>query len=607
MNTPWTLAVYEQQQLVRTIDVPGLAELGRQGSADEQVDSCRRLDGLWRVVVADKDVRSVSRRFLLVEPQPDGSFQLTNLSDRLRVELTDGRQLSPSASCAVDSSVLIVAGDRRLRLRPAVTRTRIEALEESTAAPGAAPLAPPPFTRRRLDSAATVDVAAVLRWLRSALDVLGSAATSTDFFARAARAVVELICLDSGVVLLRQGEGWHVQASHRGPQARGDLDRVASHHILQRVCQDRRTFWETPDETLADAASLQDVDAVVAAPLLDRSGAVIGVLYGDRRHAGSTTGEPISRVEAMLVELLAGTVAAGLARLEQEQKALATQVMFEQFFTPELARRLLDEPDLLKGRDTEVTSLFCDVRGFSRISERLGPEATMEWMADVMSELSACVRQHQGVLVDYVGDEVTAMWGAPGYQPDHAQRGCRAALDMLAKLPMLDERWQARIKEPLAFGIGINTGVARVGNTGSRHKFKYGPLGNTVNLASRVQGATKHLKCPLLITGTTEAKLDDTFARRRLGRVRVVNIEAPVDLYELAAPDRPRWALARAEYEQALVEFERKQFRESALRLATLRRELPDDGPALVLLSRAVNCMVEEPASFDPVWVLPSK
>jgi adenylate cyclase len=458
-----------------------------------------------------------------------------------------------------------------------------------------------------LPPSATVEVATLLPWLQSAMDVLQSATTSDDFFVRAARALVDLVPLDSGIVLLREGVSWQVKAQYRAAHGIGTPNRAASHHLLERVFRDKRTFWETPDAALAGADSLRGVDAVVAAPLLDRDGAVIGALYGDRRHNSNQTGGPLSRIEAMLVELLARGVAAGLARLAQERKALTALTLFEQFFTPELARRLLHQPDLLQGRDTVVTSLFCDVRGFSRISERLGPAGTMDWMGDVLSELSGCVRRHQGVLLDYVGDEVMAMWGAPDEQPDHAARACRAALDMLAGLPMLDQRWGARLGEPLALGIGINTGTARVGNTGSTHKFKYGPLGNTVNLASRVQGATRHLKCPLLITGETDAMLDESFVRRRLCRARVVNIAAPVDLYELALADRPGWASARVEYELALAEFERQQFRESALRLAGLRREQLDDGPALVLLSRAVNCMVEEPVSFDPVWVLPSK
>jgi adenylate cyclase len=593
MTDSWALAIYENQQLVRTIEVPGPAEVGRQGSPDEPVDSCRPVAGGWRVVVASKDAKAVPRRFFQVQAQQNSTFRISNLSASIALQLSDGRQAPPGGSCLVDASVLILAGDRRLRLQAA--SSVLLGLDEATLPPGHGALLPPPFAAGDRESRV------VLRWLRSALDVLQSAATSGDFFDKAAEALVSMVRLDSGGVLLRQADGWQV--------ASGVLARPASQRLLQRVCQDRRTFWEKPEVSLAQAPSLKEVEAVVAAPILDRGGAVLGVLYGDRRKEGAGLAVPITEAEALLVELLACGVAAALARLEQEKKALASQVRFEQFFTPALARCLADQPDLLKGRDAEVTVLFCDVRGFSLVSERLGPEATMDWVGDVMNELSACVLRHEGVLVDYVGDELLAMWGVPERQPDHAVRACRAALDMLAAGPPLDERWRAKLGASTVFGIGVNTGLARVGNSGSSHKFKYGPLGNTVNLGSRVQGATKQLKCRLLITGATAAKLDAGFLRRRLCQVRVVNIQQPVELYELAATDRAGWAEAVTEYELALAEFERREFREAALRLAALRAHQGEDGPALVLLSRAVQYMVQEPdaQTFDPVWVLPSK
>src|SRR5947209_16385057 len=98
MSGSWTLAIYENKQLVRQIEVPGRAELGRQNALDEPLDSCRSVEGRWRVVVASKEVTVVSRRFLLVEPQPGGTFRLTNLSDAVSVHLADGRQLPPSTS-----------------------------------------------------------------------------------------------------------------------------------------------------------------------------------------------------------------------------------------------------------------------------------------------------------------------------------------------------------------------------------------------------------------------------------------------------------------------------------------------------------------------------
>jgi adenylate cyclase len=351
-----------------------------------------------------------------------------------------------------------------------------------------------------------------------------------------------------------------------------------------------------------------NVVAVVAAPILNRHNAVIGALYGERRYNPSTLEmESITELEAMLVEVLARGVAAGLARLEQEQQVMAARVQFEQFFTPELARQLARQPDLLKGRDTEVSLLFCDIRRFSRISERLGPARTVEWISAVMGSLSDCVRAHDGVLVDYIGDELIAMWGAPEPQPNHARRACQAALDMLGKLPELNETWQTFLGEPMDVGIGINTGVARVGNTGSHHKFKYGPLGHTVNLASRVQGVTKYLKCRLLITGATQSQLDDSWATRRLCQVQVVNIDEPVTLYELAPAGLPEWGNGKEVYEQALAEFEAKDFTSAARALGNWRVQQQHDEPALMLLYRSVRCMVEGAAPGHPVWVLTEK
>src|SRR5437016_2188295 len=156
-------------------------------------------------------------------------------------------------------------------------------------------------------------------------------------------------------------------------------------------------------------------------------------------------------------------------------------------------------------------------------------------------------------------------------------------------------------------GIGIHTGPAWVGNVGSAKKFKYGPQGNAMSLASRVQGATKYLKNHILITGDTQVRLDAGFATRHLCRVRVVNIAQPVDLYELVEPSRPGWSSLRTSYEQAWDCFEKKAFTQASHLLTKLLVDNPGDGPSLVLLSRIVHCLVEEPAHFDVVWDLPGK
>jgi adenylate cyclase len=173
--------------------------------------------------------------------------------------------------------------------------------------------------------------------------------------------------------------------------------------------------------------------------------------------------------------------------------------------------------------------------------------------------------------------------------------------------PEIDARWQSLVGSPTEFGIGINSGPARVGNTGSQRKFKYGPLGHCVNLASRTQGATKYLQVPAIVTGATRRLLGNDFRVRRLCSVRVVNIAEPVELFEISLDDAGDNAGLFAAYEEALAAFDAGRFTTAVRVLGDLLAFAPQDGPALVLLSRAVACLIEEPDEFSPVWTLPGK
>jgi adenylate cyclase len=356
--------------------------------------------------------------------------------------------------------------------------------------------------------------------------------------------------------------------------------------------------------------SLGDVQAVVAAPILSSAGEVSGILYGERGLGFSSIrrqSTEMTQLNALLLELVACAVASGLARLQGEDAARRLRLQFEQFFTPKLAQHLESHPDMLNGRDADVSVLFGDIRGFSRIAEKIGAARTFDWINDVMGTLSESVLKHDGVLVDYIGDELMAMWGAPEQQPDHARRACLAAIDMIDQIPILNKRWGPVLNEPFDIGIGISSGPVRAGNMGSHRKFKYGPLGTTVNLASRVQGATKYFKSRLIITGTTADSLGDGFLMRRVADVRVVNIDQPVRLYELPCDNSSKAPEICRAYEQALECFERRDFREAARLLTTMITSEIDDGPAVRLLSRAVGAMLEGASKDHPVWELPGK
>jgi adenylate cyclase len=254
--------------------------------------------------------------------------------------------------------------------------------------------------------------------------------------------------------------------------------------------------------------------------------------------------------------------------------------------------------------------MFTDIRGFSRMAERLGPTDTCRLVSDVMDRITARVKEFGGVVVDYAGDGMLAMWNAPDDMPDHAAQACRAGLAMLADMPGLSADWYERCGAQLGVGIGINTGPALVGNTGSRFKFKYGPFGHTVNLASRVEGATKQLRMPILITGHTHAQLGGQFATRRLSRVRVVGIRDPVDLYELHAEcATPEWQQRRDAYEKSLAMFEAGEWAKTCQMVYPLLAGQSNnyDIPSLDLVHRSIECIKNPPDPFDPVLDLKSK
>ena len=581
--------------------------------------------------------QSVSRDQLRVEPLADGRLRLENLSANTPV-VVDGQ-----------SDPIIHLQGRDIALPTAVTvgLTRIvfrTAGVPAAVAPKTHPQAPaslPPPVPQPAPSAGTVTLpvgavdpppglrslptpgqAAVAPsasqprtsppsldgagevgpWLERIIALQKTSSESREFHDTAARALIDLVGLDLGLVLLRSGEKWTIA----GCGVASDETTVRySQTLLQAVVDQRKTFFDDLDSLSGSGAgaSLMDVEAGVASPIFGITDDVIGVLYGLRTNRGLVARGPITPLEAQLVQLLAGSVGATLARSTASQ-SLAT---FEQFFTRELSEQLALRPNLLDGHDADVSILFCDIRGFSRISERLGPAGTMDWIGDVMGELSDSVLAHSGVLVDYIGDELIAMWGAPVDQPEHATLAARAAVDMLAAVPRINERWATTLGETMDLGIGINSGVARVGNTGSRHKFKYGPLGNTVNLASRVQGATKYVRSRILVTDATRSRRGSGFASRRVCQVRVVNIAEPVVLHELGRTDDAGWGELQQAYEGALSAFENRDFHQAAHLLAGLLQTRPDDGPSLLLLSRVANCLVSTDGVFNPCWDLPGK
>lgn len=442
--------------------------------------------------------------------------------------------------------------------------------------------------------------------VKTALRAFREVPGTDRFYETVVNAVTEMIDVDRAIVLLRTGDRWLTKATtirrDSSMQLPGDPSNY-SHSLVQKVVDSKQTVVVEPDErTVSVAKSMANIQRAVASPIFDENRDVVAILYADKR-LGGTKDRPIGDLEATLLDVLASAVSTGISRQnDREFRAEAGQ-----FFSKEVLDRLRTQKDLLEGRDTEVSVLFCDIRGYSTVSHRADPKETLKWINDVLTNLSECVLRHDGVVVDYVGDELMAMFGAPEPQPDHADRAARAAIDMLRLVPELNRKWRDLVLDKFSVGVGVNTGHAIVGNTGSQIKYKYGPLGNTVNMASRIQGITKQIGVPGLVAGSTFAALGNSFLTRRLTGVRVVGISDPIELFQLLDEDTPAIRNLCSRYEEALVKYEHAEFAEATGLLGSLVRDYPSDSPTRQLLARVVTCLSRPDQPFDPIWTLSHK
>jgi adenylate cyclase len=553
-----------------------------------------------RIVVEDP---YTSRDQIRVEELPDGGVQVQNLGSP--VTLQDGSQLNSGGLKRFIPPVRVVFGRSTLDigLIPNEDNDKLRSSLQTISKPVAADshnLKPPTAAKGRVPSADTL-----AQWFETLLTVQRAAAGSSAFYAETARAVVELVGLDRGLVIVRRNNLWEVIASH---SSAGSDNRQFSMRVLVQVQAERRTFFQSFDDTTA-GQSLMGVEAVVASPIFDEQETVIGIVYGSRDMRSAAGPKGIEPLEAQFVQLLAGAVSAGLTRMAREADAARARVQFEQFFSPELARALERDSGILAANDRELTLLFTDLRGFTKISERIGASETYHLLADILDRLTNQIMDHGGVVIDYYGDGLAAMWNAPTEVPHHADRAAQAALAMLGELPTINGQWAERLGGVIRLGVGLHTGRAQVGNSGSRRRLKYGPRGHAVNLTSRVEAATKVLGVSALLTSATRQALTIDLPLRRVCRARLTGMVEPVDLYELpAAANQPNWSAQREQYEAALKLYERNEMAPCRQACQAILRDLGDsDAPTIWLLARAEQRLSAGDVPFEPVFAVETK
>jgi adenylate cyclase len=295
--------------------------------------------------------------------------------------------------------------------------------------------------------------------------------------------------------------------------------------------------------------------------------------------------------------------------LEYREKRWLRQA-FGRYVSPALVETIIAHPDRLKlgGEEIEVTVLFADLAGFTGLSEEMPPEPLIQLLNDYFTTMTRIILAQRGTVDKFIGDAVMAVWGAPVPMADHAVLACQAALDMHTATGRLRETWRERGLPQLTVRMGLHSGRVLAGNVGSSDRFDYTVMGDTVNLASRLEGVNKRYGTEILVSEAACRQAAGHFLLRELDLVQVKGRQQPVTIYELVGPraeNAPAWLTAfhsgRAAYLARDWPRAREHFQE------TLHLK-PEDPPARIFLERCRQYQDQPPPQgWQGVFVLEEK
>jgi adenylate cyclase len=347
---------------------------------------------------------------------------------------------------------------------------------------------------------------------------------------------------------------------------------------------------------LVATALLAVAYVALAEQLFVRAGAWIGVTY------------------PLLALVVVYTAITLHAYLREQRERRRVSGAFGQYVSPVVIEQMLADPEKLRlgGEERVLTVLFCDLAGFTGIAERNSPQTTIELLSEYYARMTEQIYACEGMLKEYVGDELMAIFGAPLPQPDHAVRACRAALALREARLALSQEWMKLGRPALRARTGVNTGLMLVGNIGSRYRFSYGVVGDPVNMASRREHLNRMFGTEILIGEQTAELIGDAFRLRELDRVRVVGKAFEQRVFELVSeagvtlgPEREK---VLAHYQAALAEYRERRFAPALGELDAALAIEPADGPSRMLAERCRSwCDAPPPADWEPVYVATEK
>ncbi len=286
---------------------------------------------------------------------------------------------------------------------------------------------------------------------------------------------------------------------------------------------------------------------------------------------------------------------------------------FSHYLAPNVVDNLVKKPELLQlgGEERHITAMFSDIAAFSSFSEKLSPQELVHFLNLYLTAMSNIILKHGGTIDKYEGDAIIAFFGAPLDMPDHPTQSVLAALEQQKALATLRQEWAKKGYPEIHTRIGINDGPMVVGNMGTHKQLNYTIMGDHVNLASRLEGACKIYRVPILISRDTYLQIRNDIAATFVDRVKVIGREQAVDLY---MPLAPRNKVSEADlqphrtYEKAWGLMQEGKFDEAAKILERLIDEVADNSLYEVMLARVNGYRkTPPPHNWDGVFVLKNK
>ncbi|MEW6160572.1 MAG: adenylate/guanylate cyclase domain-containing protein [Verrucomicrobiota bacterium] len=281
-------------------------------------------------------------------------------------------------------------------------------------------------------------------------------------------------------------------------------------------------------------------------------------------------------------------------RLHVEKRMLKESLVLH--LSPHRVDQILKDPKLLKpgAEMQEVSIMFTDIANFTKITARMNPEDLFQMLNNYFERALSCIHETDGTVVKLIGDSVFAIWNAPFVQPDQQERACRAALLLQQNIIEFEETHHSL---PLRTRIGLHTGTACVGNVGSTKRFDYTAIGDSINVASRLEGLNKFLGTEILATRDIQKVVERSFTSRKVGYFRFKGSDRYVEVHEILGGTEKAESLRVfcAAFESALFHFQRKNWEAAETEFKRVLEIKPVDGPSLFYLARIAEFRASPP------------